>query len=128
MAMGLGQLTKRSFSLSTQRNLRDVVIASAARTPMGSFRGPMAAVPAPKLGAITIEESLKRANVEKEAIDEVYMGNVLPGGMMDGCACRRLPRKYSWWPPLLINQPLRPGSAAPQTSAWQPRSRSTSCA
>ena len=42
----------------------------------------MAAVPAPKLGAITIEESLKRANVEKEAIDEVYMGNVLPGGMM----------------------------------------------
>ena len=42
----------------------------------------MAALPAPKLGAITIEESLKRANVDKESVDEVYMGNVLPGGMM----------------------------------------------
>ena len=54
MAMGLGHLTKRSFSLSIQRNLKDVVIASAARTPMGGFRGPMAALTAPKLGAITI--------------------------------------------------------------------------
>merc|ERR1719322_311042 len=49
---------------------------------MGSFRGPMAALTAPKLGAMTIEESLKRANVDKEAVDEVFMGNVLPGGMM----------------------------------------------
>ena len=42
----------------------------------------MAAISAPKLGAITIEESLSRANVDKESVDEVYMGNVLPGGMM----------------------------------------------
>ena len=42
----------------------------------------MAALTAPKLGAMTIEESLKRANVDKEAVDEVFMGNVLPGGMM----------------------------------------------
>lgn len=46
------------------------------------FSRPMAALTAPKLGAMTIEESLKRANVDKEAVDEVYMGNVLPGGMM----------------------------------------------
>ena len=39
----------------------------------------MAAISASKLGALTIEESLKRANVEKEAVEEVYMGNVLPG-------------------------------------------------
>ena len=38
--MGFNQIAKRSFSLSsTHRNLKDVVIASAARTPMGSFRG-----------------------------------------------------------------------------------------
>merc|ERR1712029_67453 len=81
--MGFNQIAKRSFSLSsTHRNLKDVVIASAARTPMGSFRGPMAALTAPKLAAMTIEESLKRANVDKEAVDEVFMGNVLPGGMM----------------------------------------------
>lgn len=48
---------------------------------MGSFQGPMSAKSAPQLGALAIEESLKRANVEKEAVDEVYMGNVLPGGM-----------------------------------------------
>lgn len=41
----------------------------------------MSAKSAPQLGALAIEESLKRANVEKEAVDEVYMGNVLPGGM-----------------------------------------------
>ena len=42
----------------------------------------MASIPAPKLGALAIEETLKRADVEKEAVEEVYMGNVLPGGMM----------------------------------------------
>lgn len=41
----------------------------------------MASILAPQLGALAVEESLKRANVEKEAVDEVYMGNVLPGGM-----------------------------------------------
>jgi len=45
------------------------------------FFRPMSAKSAPQLGALAIEESLKRANVEKEAVDEVYMGNVLPGGM-----------------------------------------------
>jgi len=76
-----GLRLRRSFSTSSQRLLKDVVIVGAARTPMGSFRGPMAAISASKLGALTIEESLKRANVEKEAVEEVYMGNVLPGGM-----------------------------------------------
>ena len=42
----------------------------------------MASIPAPRLGALAIEETLKRAEVEKEAVEEVYMGNVLPGGMM----------------------------------------------
>jgi len=61
--------------------MKDVVIVGAARTPMGSFRGSLSSIPAPRLGALAIEESLKRAQVEKEAIDEVYMGSVLPAGM-----------------------------------------------
>merc|ERR1712018_549693 len=73
---------RRSLSTSSKRCLKDVVIVGASRTPMGSFQGPMSAKSAPKMGALSIEESLKRANVEKEAVDEVYMGNVLPGGMM----------------------------------------------
>jgi len=78
----LGKVSFRTFSSSSQRRMKDVVIVAAARTPMGSFRGSLASIPAPRLGALSIEESLKRANVEKEAVDEVYMGNVLPGGMM----------------------------------------------
>jgi len=62
--------------------MKDVVLVSGARTPMGSFRGSLSSLPAPRLGALAIEESLKRADVEKEAVEEVYMGNVLPGGMM----------------------------------------------
>ena len=42
----------------------------------------LSSIPAPRLGALAIEESLKRASVEKEAVDEVYMGSVLPAGMM----------------------------------------------
>jgi acetyl-CoA C-acetyltransferase len=42
----------------------------------------MAPLAGPRLGALAIEEALKRANVEKEAVDEVYMGNVIPAGMM----------------------------------------------
>jgi len=76
-----GYSMRRSLSTSSKRCLKDVVIVGASRTPMGSFQGPMSAKSAPQLGALAIEESLKRANVEKEAVDEVYMGNVLPGGM-----------------------------------------------
>ena len=38
-------------------------------------------IPAPRLGALAIEEALKRAKVEKESVQEVYMGSVLPAGM-----------------------------------------------
>jgi len=77
-----GGISIRSFSTSSQRLLKDVVIVGAARTPMGSFRGSLVSLSAPRLGALAIEESLKRANVEKEAVDELYMGSVLPAGMM----------------------------------------------
>jgi len=59
---------------------RKVYIASAARTPIGSFLGSLSDVPATRLGSIVIEEVLKRANIEKNLVDEVIMGNVLTAG------------------------------------------------
>jgi acetyl-CoA C-acetyltransferase len=54
-----------------------IVIASAARTPVGSFNGSLAAVPAHELGKVAIEAALKRANVEAGDVDEVIMGQIL---------------------------------------------------
>jgi acetyl-CoA C-acetyltransferase len=53
------------------------VIVSAARTPIGSFLGSLSTVPAPKLGAIAIQEAVKRAGISGEMVQEVIMGNVL---------------------------------------------------
>ena len=57
--------------------MTDVVIASAARTPVGSFLGSFASVPAHDLGAAVIEEVVSRAGVEKEAIEQTILGQVL---------------------------------------------------
>merc|ERR1712029_1324442 len=78
---GSGLVWKRCFSSSAQRTLNDVVIVGAARTPMGSFRGTLSSIPGPRLGALAIQEALKRAQVEKESVQEVYMGSVLPADM-----------------------------------------------
>merc|ERR1711970_213818 len=59
----------------------DVVIVGAARTPWGAFRGSLASFSAPQLGALAISAALERAGCPKEAVDEVYMGAVLQGGM-----------------------------------------------
>lgn len=56
-------------------------ILSAARTPMGGFQGELAAHSAPQLGAIAIAEAVKRAGVGASAVEEAYMGNVLPAGV-----------------------------------------------
>jgi acetyl-CoA C-acetyltransferase len=60
---------------------REVVIVSGARTPVGAFQGGLAPLPAPRLGAVAIEEALKRAGLEKGTVDEVFMGCVLQGGV-----------------------------------------------
>ncbi len=60
---------------------REVVIVGAARTPIGSFLGSLASVPAPRLGAVAIRAALERAGVEPGAVDEVVMGNVLQAGV-----------------------------------------------
>ena len=61
--------------------MRKVVIASAARTPIGNFGGSLKSVPAKTLGAVACEEAIKRAGIKKDDIDEVIMGNVLQGGL-----------------------------------------------
>jgi acetyl-CoA C-acetyltransferase len=61
--------------------VRDVVILSAARTPIGSFSGSLASIPAPRLGAVAIGEALRRAKVEPGRVDEVLMGNVVSAGL-----------------------------------------------
>jgi len=61
--------------------MREVVIVSACRTPIGKFSGGLKHIEAPKLGSIVIEEAVKRAGIEPESIDEVIMGNVLSAGL-----------------------------------------------
>jgi len=60
---------------------KEVVIASAARTPIGSFGGTLAPVASPELGRVVIEEVLNRAGVDADKVDEVVMGNVLTAGL-----------------------------------------------
>src|SRR5262245_5435592 len=62
-------------------NVHDAIIVSAARTPIGSFKGTLSGLAATHLGSIAIEEAVKRSGVEKEDIDEVIMGNVLGAGL-----------------------------------------------
>ena len=61
--------------------MREVVIASAVRTPIGKFGGSLKDVSARKLGAIVIKEALNRAGVDPAMVDEVIMGCVLQGGL-----------------------------------------------
>jgi acetyl-CoA C-acetyltransferase len=60
--------------------MTDVVIASAARTPVGSFNGGLAGLPAHKLGEIAIVEALRRAEVDPKEVSEVIMGQILAAG------------------------------------------------
>src|SRR5512138_2196129 len=81
---------------------REVVIVGAARTPIGSFLGSLAAVPAPRLGAVAIRAALERAGVAAGAVDEVVMGNVLQAGVGQAPARQAalfaaLPEKTPCW-------------------------------
>lgn len=60
--------------------MREAVIVSAVRTPIGNFNGTLSAFGATQLGALVIEEAIKRAGIAKEDVNEVNMGIVLPCG------------------------------------------------
>ncbi len=61
--------------------MREVVIVSAARTPVGSFQGSLSKVPSTELGALAVKEAVSRAGIAGSDIDEVIMGCVLPAGL-----------------------------------------------
>ena len=61
--------------------MKEVVIISAVRTPVGSYLGALSSLTAPQLGAIVIKEVVKRANIKPEDVSEVIMGCVLPAGI-----------------------------------------------
>ncbi len=60
---------------------REVVIASAARTPIGAYGGSLAGVSAVQLGVVAAKEAMKRANITPDMIDEYVIGNVLGAGL-----------------------------------------------
>jgi acetyl-CoA C-acetyltransferase len=60
--------------------MREAVIVSAVRTPLGAFNGSLGNIGATDLGGMVIAEAVRRSGVDKEAVDEVLMGQVLPCG------------------------------------------------
>ncbi|WP_211824619.1 acetyl-CoA C-acyltransferase [Kistimonas asteriae] len=69
-----------------------IVIVSGARTPMGGLQGSLSSLTAPELGSIAIKETVSRATISPEDVDEVIMGCVLPAGLGQGPA-RQASRK-----------------------------------
>jgi len=61
--------------------MKEVVIVAATRTPIGSFGGSLATLPATQLGAIVIKSAVEKAGLKPEHIQEVYMGNVLSANL-----------------------------------------------
>ena len=61
--------------------MKEAVIVSAVRTPMGSFGGTLKNVPTRTLGALVIKEAIKRAGIKPEMVEEVLMGTVLQGAL-----------------------------------------------
>ncbi|EAR12533.1 acetyl-CoA acetyltransferase [Polaribacter irgensii 23-P] len=61
--------------------MKEVVIVAVARTPIGSFMGSLATIPATKLGAIAIKGALEKINLAPSMVEEVFMGNVVSAGL-----------------------------------------------
>lgn len=61
--------------------MKEVVIVSVARTPIGSFMGSLSGISAPKLGAVAIKGALDKINLDPNQVNEVFMGNVISAGL-----------------------------------------------
>ncbi|MFI5308967.1 MAG: acetyl-CoA C-acetyltransferase [Polyangiales bacterium] len=82
--------------------MSEIVIASAARTAVGSFNGALSSLPAHELGATAIAEAIKRAGVEPGEVSEVILGQILAAGQGQGPARQAaikagLPKEVSAW-------------------------------
>ncbi len=58
-----------------------VYIVAAARTPIGAFQGALSPLPAPRLGEVAIRAALERAKLSPDAVEEVFLVNVLSAGI-----------------------------------------------
>jgi len=63
------------------KSMREVVIVSAVRTPVGAFGGSLSKFSAVELGTIAAKEAIKRAGIKPEIIEEAIIGNVLTAGL-----------------------------------------------
>lgn len=61
--------------------MKEAVIVSSVRVPVGKFDGSLKGIPAVELGALVIKEAIKKAGIEGNLVDEVIMGNVLQAGL-----------------------------------------------
>jgi acetyl-CoA C-acetyltransferase len=77
--------------------MKDVVIVSACRTAVGDFAGSLGSISATDLGALVIQEAIKRAGIKNEDIDEVIMGSVLPHGLGQNPARQTMVRAGLPW-------------------------------
>jgi acetyl-CoA C-acetyltransferase len=64
-----------------EQAMKEVVIVSAARTPVGKFQGSLQSFSAPQLGALVVREAVRRAGIEPASVDECIMGCVLQAGL-----------------------------------------------
>jgi acetyl-CoA C-acetyltransferase len=68
--------------VNNETSQREAVILSAVRTPSGKFQGSLSGIPAPRLGALVVEEAVRRAGItDPSEVDEVFMGNVVSAGL-----------------------------------------------
>lgn len=74
------QILIRCDELYKEITMREVVIVSAVRTPLGKFNGSLSTTGATKLGSIVVEEAIRRAGIAKADVNEIIMGMVLPCG------------------------------------------------
>uniref|UniRef100_A0AC34R2D7 Thiolase N-terminal domain-containing protein n=1 Tax=Panagrolaimus sp. JU765 TaxID=591449 RepID=A0AC34R2D7_9BILA len=76
--MNASLIVRRQLSTSSKKlaEIKDVVILSAVRTPIGSFRSSLASLSAPQLGSAAIKAAVNKAGVEPNAVQEVFMGQV----------------------------------------------------
>jgi len=79
--MGFDRLSPNGSGENMTTSFDPIVILSYARTPMGSFQGALSGASATDLGAAAVEAAVERAGVDKNSIEKIYMGCVLPAGL-----------------------------------------------
>ena len=99
--------------------MKEAVIVSAVRTPIGKFQGALQSFAAPKLGALAVREAIRRAGIEAGQVDECIMGCVIQAGLGQNPA--RQASLYGGMPPesaaLTVNQVCGSGLRAVSLAA-----------